>query len=347
MVLTGLENPRGVVVMSTGEIMVAEAGTGYDAADPTQMTGKLTMFSDRNGDGDFSDEGESERWFSHMPTYNALQFFVTGRDEVNGPGDLLLHPDGRFFLSVDGGLDQIALYEISPEGRIGRNLADRSNMNGIAFSPDYAHIYLAESTANRLSEVSLEGDYRAIVDFPPLAHEQQAVPAGVAVDPRTGEVLVALFSGAAVDPQSGDTIPFIPGDARVVRVNPADGRFFNEILGLTTAVDVAVDENSNVYVVEMSSDYADLLPQRFDLFDADAEPLHGGYLRFTGRVTLYPADGRAPRVLAEGLDMPTNITVGPDGALYVSTGEGTPGRPIPGPEGPTTIVGQVIRIQSE
>ena len=42
--------------------------------------------------------------------------------------------------------------------------------------------------------------------------------------------------------------------------------------------------------------------------------------------------------------MPTNITLAPDGSLYVSTGQGTPNRPIPGPDGPTRIVGEVIRI---
>ena len=40
----------------------------------------------------------------------------------------------------------------------------------------------------------------------------------------------------------------------------------------------------------------------------------------------------------------TNVTVAPDGALYVSTGQGTPGRPIPGPQGRTEIVGEVLRI---
>jgi hypothetical protein len=49
-------------------------------------------------------------------------------------------------------------------------------------------------------------------------------------------------------------------------------------------------------------------------------------------------------VLAEGLDTPTNITIGPEGDLYVSTGQGTPGRPIPGPDGPTKIVGEIVRI---
>lgn len=342
-ILTGLENPRGVAIGPAGELFVAEAGTGYDAVDPTLHTGKLTKFTDRNSDGDFDDEGEADRWFSHLPTYNALQFFKTHRDEVNGPGDVLLHPDGRLFLTVDGGLDEIGLYEISPEGRVGRNLAQRSNMNGIAFGPDQESIYAVESTANQLIEVTLEGERREILLFPTLDSGQQAVPAGVTVDPRTGEVLVALFSGAAVD-EAGEVIPFVSGDAKVVRVDPETGEFTDEITGLTTAVDVTMDETGHVFVVEMTSAYADLLPTMFDLFDPEAPPLHGGYERFSGRVTLYPAGGGSPRVLVDGLDMPTNIALGPDGALCVSTGQGTPGRPIPGPDGPTKIVGEVIRI---
>ncbi|NOX62775.1 MAG: hypothetical protein GXP42_12640 [Chloroflexi bacterium] len=344
-ILTDLQNPRGVAVGPEGELYVAEAGTGYDAADPQKMTGKLSVFRDLNRDGDFMDEGEMERWFSHLPTYNALQFFNSRRDEVNGPADVLLHEDGRVFLSVDGGLDKIALYEISPDGRIGRNLAGRSNMNSIAFNLDQTHIYAAASTANQLYDISLDGEIREAVTFPELAHGQQAVPAGVAVDPRNGDVLVALFSGNVRDPSTGNFIPFMPGDAKIVRVNPETGEFQDEITGLTTAVDVAIDEEGNIFTVEMASIYADLLPKLFDLFDPDAPPLHGGYRRFSGKITLYPADGGEPRVLADGLDMPTNITIGPDGELYVSVGQGTPGRPIPGPDGPTRIVGQVLRIE--
>ncbi|MFQ5406893.1 MAG: SMP-30/gluconolactonase/LRE family protein [Anaerolineales bacterium] len=343
-ILTGLENPRGIAFGPDGELFVAEAGTGFDAVEPTERTGKLTVFTDHNGDGDYDDAGEAERWFSHLPTYNALQFFGTLRDEVNGPADVLIHRDGRLFLSVDGGLDDIALYEISSEGRIGRNLYTRSNMNGIAFDRAQEHIYVAASTANQLVEISLNGETREIVTFPALESSQQAVPAGLSVDPRTGEVLVALFSGTAVDRETGEVIPFVLGDSKVVRVDPATGAIADEITGLTAAVDVTVDEAGNVFVVEMTSDYADLLPKLFDVFDPEASPLHGGYLRYSGRVTFYPAAGGSSRVLAAGLDMPTNITPGPDGALYISTGEGTPGRPIPGPDGPTAIVGEILRI---
>ncbi len=345
-VLTNLDNPRGVVVRTDGALLVAEAGTGYDAVDPTEMTGKLTLFVDQNGDGDFDAAGESDRWFSHFPTYNALQFFGTGRDEVNGPGDLLQHPDGRIYLTVDGGFDNIALYEISPERRIGRTLADRSNMNGIAFGLDYDRIYFVESTGNRLAEVTLDdGEYRAIVDFPRLDSGQQAVPAGVAVDPRTGEVLVALFSGTAVS-TNDQVIPLVVGDAKVARVNPETGEMMDEVVGLTAVVDIAMDEAGNLIVLEMTANHADPLPRLHDLFDPDAEPVHGGYLRYSGQVTVYPADGRPSHTIATDLDMPTNVTVGPDGDLYISTGQGTPGRPIPGPGAPTAVTGQIIRISN-
>lgn len=342
--LTDLRNPRGVALDAEGGFLVAEAGLGDDTADVRERSGRLTRFVDRNGDGDFADPGETEPWFEHLASYNAMNVYATGRDEVSGPSDLTVHGDGRVFLSVDGGFEEFSLWEISPSRSIGRNLSARSNMTGISLSPDEGTIFATESTLNQLIEVTLKGgDRRKIVAFSTLDSGQQAVPAGLAIDPRNGDVLVAFFSGVA-QADDGSFIPFVPGDAKVVRVDPLSGRVVDEITGLTTAVDVAIDEFGNVFVVEMATDHAELFADGADLNEADAVPRHGGYLRFSGKVTLYPADGKPPRVLAEGLDAPTNITLGDDGALYVSTGQGTPGRPIPGPDGPTVIVGKVIRI---
>ena len=351
-VLTGLSNPRGVAVWPDGSIMVAEAGSGNSAVDPQEWTGRLTHFQDANRDGDFQDEDEITVWFPNLPTYNTLQEYETWRDEVGGPSDLLRHADGQLFLTVDGGHGEVGLYEISPFKRMGRNLSARGNMNGIAFSRDQGQIYIAESSTNALSVVDIaDGAYRKIAQFGALASGQQSVPAGVAVDPRNGDLLVAFFSGALV--VEGEKRPVIPGDSAVVRVNPDNGAISDVILGLTTAIDVAVDAEGNIYVVEMCSGYADLIEPSYDLFDPNQTPLHGGYLRYSGRVTVYPppaadsppfqADVDAT-VLADGLDMPTNITLAADGSLYVSTGQGTPNRPIPGPDGPTRIVGEVIRI---
>lgn len=55
----------------------------------------------------------------------------------------------------------------------------------------------------------------------------------------------------------------------------------------------------------------------------------------------------ATQILADGLDQPTNLTYH-DGHLYVSTGQGTPNRPIwSSDDGLTHIVGQLYRIDLE
>jgi hypothetical protein len=343
-ILTGLQNPRGVALDAEGGLLVAEAGSGNDPIDSRLRSGRLTRFIDGNGDGDFTDPGEAEPWFEHLASYNARGHLEHRLDEVSGPSDVTLHSDARVFLSVDGGFDEFALLEISPERSMGRNLSARSNMTGLGLTLDERSIFATESMLNQLIEVSLEGgDRRDVVAFSTLDSGQEAVPAGLAVDPRNGDVLVALFSGG-VSADDGSFIPFVLGDAKVVRVDPLTGRVVDEIVGLTAAVDVAIDELGNVFVVELAADHGDLFASAADLHDPDAIPQHGGYLRFTGKVTMYPADGGPRRILAGGLDSPTNITVGDDGAVYVSTGQGTPGRPIPGPDGPTVIVGEIIRI---
>jgi hypothetical protein len=129
-----------------------------------------------------------------------------------------------------------------------------------------------------------------------------------------------------------------------VRVDPATGRQTDAITGLTTAVDVAVDEAGNVFVVELTSVWPSArMPRDFDLFDPDAAPDPGGYARSSGSVTLYPADHGEPVVLANKLDQPTNITLSGD-ALYISLGQGTPGRMVIGQTGSTPITGELHRI---
>ena len=343
-ILTDLRNPRGVALDTEGGLVVAEAGLGDDARDVTARTGRLTRFVDRDGNGIFGNPGEAEPWFEHLASYNAMDVYATGRDEVSGPSDVALHTDGRLYLSVDGGFEEFALFEISPGRSMGRNLATRSNMTGIALSRDERSLYVSESTLNQVAEIALgTGATSVVTVFDSLEGGQQAVPAGLAVDPRDGTLLVALFSGVA-QADDGSYIPFVVGDSKVVRVDPSTGTVSDEITGLTTAVDVAIDAFGNLFVVELASDYADLLERGVDLFDPDADPLHGGYVRYSGRVTMFPEDGGQPILLVDGLDAPTNITLAPDGDLYISTGQGTPGRPIPSPDGPAMIVGEVLRI---
>ena len=352
-VATGLENPRGVAALADGRLVVVEAGTGVETSDATPGSGRVSLLEDLNQDGDYDDADEIVTIISEISSYNTLTAFGTGHDEVGGAGDIVALEDGRLFFTrddpsvgyaPDGSTGGTNVVEVTAGFRLDGNLVARNaTLNALAFDPQADVLYVAESGANGLIAVAMDGTIRVLEGFSPLAQGQQAVPAGLAIDPTTGDVLVALFSGQ-IDDYFGSVLSFMPGAAKIVRVDPKTGEQMDAITGLTTAVDVAVDEVGNIFVVELTSVWPPPRMSRdFDLFDPDAAPDPGGYARFTGRVTMYPADASTPVVLIDDLDSPTNITYANE-ALYVSVGQGTPGRSIIGPVGPTRIVGEIYRI---
>ncbi len=172
-VMTDLENPRGIGIDDVGALLVAEAGYGEDAQDLILRTGRLTRFLDRNGDGDYADPGEAERWLDNLYSFNSVNKYDTGQDEVSGATDVLVHHDGRVFLSLDGGIDEsggtFILFELAPDGRVLREISQNSNMTGIDFGPDQQSIYATQSTLNQLIEIDLvTGEHRRIVTFDDL-----------------------------------------------------------------------------------------------------------------------------------------------------------------------------------
>ena len=355
-IASGLQNPRGLAVLPDGRLVVVEAGNGIETSEASAETGRVAIFEDLNSDGDYDDSGEIQPIVSQIPSYNTLIEFGTGQDEVGGAGDIVLVEDDLLFFTrddpsegyaADGSPTGINVAELSLDSGVGSNLIVRdATMNALAYDPAADLLYVVESGANRLIAVTREGSIRTVTEFAELAQGQQAVPAGLAIDPTTGEVLVALFSGQIGD-YFGSVLSFWPGASKIVRVDPDTGRQSDAITGLTTAVDVAVDSAGNVFVVELTSIWPSArMPRDFDLFDPDGAPDPGGYVRFAGSVTKYPADGTDPQVLANRLDQPTNITYGTSG-LYISTGQGTPGRPIIGPGGATVISGELHYIPLE
>ncbi len=346
-IATGLQNPRGLAVLPDGRMLLAQAGTGYSSRGALGYTGRLSLLTDWNDDGDYDDAAEIIDVLDKLPSYNILYQSNPGRDEVIGIGDVLALDDGSTFFTLDDNFKRLAIGALSPSfERLDDIYVSDGSMNGIAYDSGSETIYIAESSNNAIGALSLSGEYRQVARFASLAHEQQPVPAGIAIDPTTGDLLVALFSGQ-LWVYYGGSLSYMPGDAKVVRAHPRTGAIRDEISGLTTAVDVAVDEQGQIYVAELTTRWpSNMIDQDFDLFAPDSPPDPGGYPRFSGRVSLYKAAGSAPIILADGLDQPTNLTYH-DGALYVSVGQGSPGRRVWGEQGITRIIGEVYRIDLE
>lgn len=356
-IATDLNNPRGVAVVPDGRLLVVEAGTGETQQTETTGTGQLTWLTDANADGDFDDEGERAILLSDIPSYNSLAMFGTYHDEVFGLGDVVRLNTGEFFFTKDDPFAEFVrnrgdevfygdtgIFEMRADWFRPRRLIKRTaTLNALAHDPVAARFYAVESGFNRLMAVDAAGEAEIVAEFPDLASGQQAVPAGIAVDQRTGEVLVALFSGFLKD-YYGRTLSFMPGDSKVVRVDASTGRVTEVVTGLTTAIDVALDEQGNLYVVELTTVWpAPLMPLTFDLHDPTQPPDPGGYVRYSGRVSRFPANGGPQEILMDAVDTPTNLTYA-DGVLYVSTGLGTPGRRVFTPQGIRPIEGVLYRI---
>jgi hypothetical protein len=109
--------------------------------------------------------------------------------------------------------------------------------------------------------------------------------------------------------------PIVPGSAKVFKITPT-GQISVFASGLTTILGVAFDSAGRLYVLENTT--------------GNQFPTPG-----TGKVIRIDPSGGNRTVIASGLFLPTAMTFGPDGALYVSNvGFGPP------PNG----LGQVLKI---
>jgi hypothetical protein len=109
--------------------------------------------------------------------------------------------------------------------------------------------------------------------------------------------------------------PIVPGSANVYKLTPS-GNINVWASGLTTVVGVAFDHRDRMYVLELS--------------DAPGNPNPG-----SGKLVRVDPSGKTQDILT-GLVVPSALTIGPDGAIYISNfGAAPPG------------LGQILRVQVE
>jgi hypothetical protein len=330
-VASGLDNPRGLDFDSEGALYVVEAGVGGDGdclpgpLPDTEVcfgaTGAVTRVKD----------GEQERVVEGLPSLSDPE---GGGSFAFGPHDISTFRD-RIFVAIgldntvaarkqlgDEGEDLARLFRLRGNGKL-QSVADlaayeeannpddgqtsdgqpelRSNPNSIlAF---FSGMWVVDSGCNSLLRVRHDGAISTLAAFPTRPVEfplgsgatipMQAVPTAVAQGPDD-----ALYVGELTG------FPFPERQARIYRVvRGEEPEVFRE--GFTHIIGLEFDQEGNLYVLQIAN------TSLLSVFGPPFELATGSLIRIS-------PDGIDTVLASEGLIMPTGLTIGPDGELYVS-----------------------------
>ena len=161
------------------------------------------------------------------------------------------------------------------------------------------NLYAVEPNHGELDKITTSGQISRIADI--SASQGHIVPTALAYH---GNFYVGNLN----------RFPVVPGSSKILKINPA-GNVKLDVGGFTTVLGLLFDGSDRMYVLEMSTAPGDPTP-------------------CTGKVIRVDPSGQQTEI-ASGLFFPTGMTLGPDGALYVSNvGFGPP------PVG----MGQILRI---
>lgn len=325
-VAVGLNNPRGLEFASTGDLYVAEAGTGAEDPDtalcvPSPEAGEACLGATSSVARVNVATGAVARVVSGLPSLaapdgtgasGAADVAVAGRQLVYVTMGLGAPPEAR---------DELAAVDPSVAllGTLGR-VAGRSGFNPVAdlaafegSDPDgqgadsnpfgavvrNGKVLVTDAGGNSL--VSVQGGTVSLVatfdsrdnplPFGPPTY--QSVPTSVTIGPD-GAAYVGELTG----------FPFPVGAARIHRVAP-NGAVSTFTDGFTNVIGVAADSQA-LYVAEMAS-----------------ESLLNGPIGAVYRVPFAEPDNH--ELLAGGLFALGGVAVSPDGQVYVTAGSILPG----------------------
>jgi hypothetical protein len=319
-VMSGLDNPRGLAFGPEGALYVAESGRGGEGPCFFNSAGELRCYGPTGAITRFW-KGEQVRIVSGLPSHAP-----PGGAFAGGVNDISFHGVGGMFVAMGLGNDPAVVRPVL--GAAGNMLGTLLQVNagggwrivadvaayeaavdpngGLIDSNPYGVLAEAEARlvvdagANALFRVAANGIITTVAVFPSRPNRStDSVPTAVAVGPD-GAYYVGEATGA----------PFAAGAARIYRVvEGLEPEVYVE--GLKMIVDLAFGDDGTLYVLQFAT----------------------GPVFFTGPgelIRIAPDGSRS--VVLGGLNFPTSVAVGIDGALYVTNRGITPG------------LGEVLRI---
>ena len=317
-VMSGLDNPRGLALGPLGSVYVAEAGRGGAGPCFTPPIRGGVMCYGATGAISRLWFGQQTRISSGLPSYANV---ATG--EAAGPHDLVLGPgDLRFSVGWAGeGLPRSVLPGVGEQfGHLYRfpiyggpvSVADltayefRANPDGgLPDSNPYGLLgeegstLVVDAGGNSLLRARDNGDISTLATFPSRTSGRptDAVPTAVAAWPRSDS-----------DDSKGNTrgrtyyvseltgVPFAAGAANIYRVVPGQAPTV-AYSGFTTVIDLAFGPDGSLYVLEHSTG-----------------PV---FFAMPGRLLRIAPDGTRSTVIS-GLTRPGSVAVARNGTIYIS-----------------------------
>lgn len=309
-VMSGLDNPRGLAFAPNGALYVAEAGRGGPGPCLVSPIGEPRC-AGRTGAISRLWMGRQSRVLEGLESHA-----LPDGSSASGPNDISFNGVGGAYITMGLGGDEAwkaalgataagSVIKMAARGQwktVGDILHHEATQNpaggavdtnpfGILAEP--GGLVVADAGGNSLLRVSPNGRIETLAVFPSLPNPTpigppvvESVPTAVARG-ADGALYVGQLTG----------FPFVQGIANVYRLLPGHAPVVH-CGGFKAIMDLAFGADGSLYVVENA----------------------------TGGVFFAPGSGQLSRVapdcsrtsLLAGLDRPTAVAVGPDGAIYVT-----------------------------
>ena len=342
-VVSGLDNPRGLAFGPEGGLYIAQAGRGGDGPCGPGPEGTRCY-------------GNSGAISRYDPKTGTVTDVVTGLPSLAteegqlfaiGPNDLSLHGRGNLMFTIGFGGDPgtrqavfgpdgaklARLGRATPDGKwrllqdLGQSEADHNPAGDEVDSNPYGILTLqgkqivADAGANALLQVRDNGAISALSTF---ANRMVDAPPFLGLPPGTQIPMDAVPTSVALGPDGNYYVgqltgfPFPVGAANIYRVPAGGGAPTIFASGFTHIVDLTFGPDGSLYVVEIAKNG---LLAAFNGND------------WTGALIRIAPEGTRTELVPGALTAPGGVAVGSDGALYVTN------------NGIFSNTGEVIRIR--